>query len=169
MCFLTLGCNFSIGNTNNNNNSTANANNRGGNNNNSTTNSSNNSSRRANSNAGGATNDEGGNSTSSDSGSSSGGRSGDSASVRVVNESSNTIMYLYISPTSEREWGQDRLGSSTIASGASFTVPNLPCGNYDIRVVDQQQTNCEMRNTRLCGDNASIRITDEQMRNCRRQ
>jgi hypothetical protein len=60
---------------------------------------------------------------------------GGTGSWRVVNNSSRTIMNLYISPTSSSSWGVDQLGSSTIAPGASFTVNNIPAGTYDSKIV----------------------------------
>jgi hypothetical protein len=56
--------------------------------------------------------------------------------VNVVNESGTTICYLYISPTSSDEWGEDWLGSAgTISSGDSQSFEVAP-GDYDLRVED---------------------------------
>lgn len=62
-----------------------------------------------------------------------GGSSGGSNATLVVqNDSSYTIMYLYVSPSSSSSWGTDQLGSSTIAPGASFTLNNIPPDVYDL-------------------------------------
>jgi hypothetical protein len=51
----------------------------------------------------------------------------------VANESGETICYLYISPTTNDEWGEDWLGSAgTIASGETRSFDVAP-GDYDLR------------------------------------
>ncbi|HEX2568867.1 MAG TPA: hypothetical protein VH877_04850 [Polyangia bacterium] len=57
------------------------------------------------------------------------------ASLRVVNNSSLTIYYLRISPSSQNTWGPDQLGSNVLRPGNSFTVTSIPCDrSYDFRV-----------------------------------
>lgn len=65
---------------------------------------------------------------------------GGNASFRVQNNSSYTIFYLYVSPSSVTTWGSDQLGLSTIAPGASFTLNNLTPGNYDSKVTDSSDS-----------------------------
>jgi hypothetical protein len=56
--------------------------------------------------------------------------------VNIANESGETICYLYISPTTSDEWGEDWLGSAgTIASGETRSFDVDP-GDYDLRVED---------------------------------
>jgi hypothetical protein len=62
---------------------------------------------------------------------------GGTGAVEVVNNSSVEICYLYISPTTSNEWGQDWLGTeNTVPPGSSFTVRSVPPGNYDLRADD---------------------------------
>jgi len=56
--------------------------------------------------------------------------------VQVVNSSSYTIGYLYISPSSSSDWGPDQLGSYVIDPGETFTVYDIEVGSYDIMVQD---------------------------------
>ncbi len=56
--------------------------------------------------------------------------------VQVVNSSSYTIGYLYISPTSSSDWGPDQLGSFIIEPGETFTVYDIEVGYYDIMAQD---------------------------------
>jgi hypothetical protein len=59
------------------------------------------------------------------------------ASLRVVNNSSWTIYYLRVSPSSQGTWGPDQLGSNVLRPGTSFTVTSIPCNrSYDFRVED---------------------------------
>ncbi|MCJ7708436.1 MAG: hypothetical protein MUO38_12560, partial [Anaerolineales bacterium] len=57
---------------------------------------------------------------------------GGNSTLRVVNSTSSTVCYMRISPTTSSVWGDDWLGSSTIASGASHNF-NVPSGSYDLR------------------------------------
>ena len=61
-----------------------------------------------------------------------------SSSVRITNDlGSWDIWYVYVSPSEESQWGQDRLGSSGILSpGNTITVKVAP-GTYDIMVTDE--------------------------------
>jgi len=48
----------------------------------------------------------------------------------VHNLSSQTIYYLYMSPSSSSLWGSDQLGNSVIRSGSSFRLYGIPCNRY---------------------------------------
>jgi hypothetical protein len=71
--------------------------------------------------------------------------------VAVENGSPRTIQRLFISGADEREWGEDRLGSDTIAPGDSLTVrvPDQGC-SYDIRAVFDNGGAEERRRVDLC-------------------
>ena len=69
-----------------------------------------------------------------------------------VNGSPYVIRELYISLSTDRGWGADRLGSSTLPSGASWTI-NLPQGIgclVDIRVVYMNGQASERRGVETC-------------------
>jgi hypothetical protein len=57
---------------------------------------------------------------------------GGQASLTVVNQTSESVCYMRISPTSVSTWGDDWLGADTIPSGASYTFYVTP-GDYDVR------------------------------------
>ncbi len=60
--------------------------------------------------------------------------SGDS--IQFINESSFTVFRLYMSETTDDQWGDDQLGTSVVSSGEGFML-NLPqSGTYDIKVED---------------------------------
>jgi hypothetical protein len=71
--------------------------------------------------------------------------------VAVENGSPRTIQQLYVSGADEREWGEDRLGSDTLAPGRSITVrvPDQGC-SYDIRAVFDNGGAEERRRVDLC-------------------
>lgn len=176
-CLALLGCSFGVGNTSNTTNNTSNTSNGG--NNRSPSNSaspstnaspSGNSASRGNANSangGGAPSSSPGSTTGGGPGGApGGGSSGTTTSVRVQNESRYAIHYLYLSSTSESNWGQDQLGQEIIAAGGNYTITNVPCGNYDVKIVDQDRDECEVRNVRFCTDQNVLRITNEELLRC---
>lgn len=74
-------------------------------------------------------------------------------SFNLINRSSRVIYEAYASPSSDSNWGQDRLGQNIIPAGRSFVI-RLPQGecNYDVRVVYERQggPSEERRNVNLC-------------------
>ena len=47
-----------------------------------------------------------------------------------------TIYNIYVSPSGNRQWGIDRLGSQTLSPGESGSL-ELSKGDYDIKIIDQ--------------------------------
>ena len=74
-------------------------------------------------------------------------------SFNLVNRSSRVIYEAYASPSSDSNWGPDRLGQNVIPAGRSFVI-RLPQGEciYDVRVVYDRQGGPaeERRNINLC-------------------
>lgn len=72
-------------------------------------------------------------------------------SFRVVNNTTDVVNEIYASPSSQRNWGPDRLGRDVIQPGANYIV-RLPAGEcvYDIRVVYQGGRSEERRNINTC-------------------
>ncbi|MCL2834607.1 MAG: serine protease [Treponema sp.] len=61
--------------------------------------------------------------------------------VTIVNNTGYVIYYVYISPSDEKTWGKDRLGSDQIMGDGEYVTLNLPqplnvVSEYDIRVKD---------------------------------
>ncbi len=73
-------------------------------------------------------------------------------SFRIVNNTPKVVNEIYASPSSQRNWGHDRLGEEVIPPGGTHII-RLPIdGNciYDIRVVYQGGTAEERRNLNTC-------------------
>jgi hypothetical protein len=68
--------------------------------------------------------------------SSGGGSTGSGPSLTLVNNSSSTVCYVYISPTTEDTWGDDQLGSTETISSGSQRVFNVSSGTYDLLAED---------------------------------
>jgi hypothetical protein len=61
---------------------------------------------------------------------------GGSATLTVINNTDTAVWYVYISPSTSSEWGDDLLGSSTIQPGDSYTF-NVTEGTYDLKAEDE--------------------------------
>lgn len=72
-------------------------------------------------------------------------------SFNLVNRTRKTIQVLRASPSSESNWGDDRLGDAVVAPGGTFAV-RLPVGEctYDIRVEYDDRAAEERRAVNLC-------------------
>ena len=78
-------------------------------------------------------------------------RPAEDPSFVLTNRSRVVLNELYLSPTGDDSWGEDRLGDGTIGAGAARTI-RLPVGEclYDIRVVFANGEANEKRRLNLC-------------------
>ncbi len=78
-------------------------------------------------------------------------QAGANPSFNLVNQSRRTIEEFYASPSSEQNWGPDRLGDSTVSPGSRFAI-RLPVGEcvYDLRVVFAGGEAQERRRVNAC-------------------
>lgn len=69
----------------------------------------------------------------------------------IVNQAASPINELYASPTSDDNWGQDRLGQNIVRARGRQNI-RLPRGEcqYDLRVVWQDGRSEERRDVNLC-------------------
>lgn len=77
-------------------------------------------------------------------------RGGDPSFV-LVNNGSRPIREFFASLTTDDDWGEDRLGRSSIEAGGRLRIrlPEGPC-NYDLRVVWSNGRSEERRDINLC-------------------
>ncbi|MBR0654254.1 hypothetical protein [Plastoroseomonas arctica] len=80
-------------------------------------------------------------------------------SFNLVNRSGQTILEAYVSPSTDTNWGVDRLGRDVVPNGQSYAI-RLPAGQCvnDIRVVYQDRRAEERRNLNTCS------LTDVEFR-----
>lgn len=73
-------------------------------------------------------------------------------SFRVVNRSPSVVQELYASPSTQPNWGQDRLGADVVQPGANHIVRLPADGNcvYDLRFVYEGGKSEEKRNLNTC-------------------
>ncbi len=97
------------------------------------------------------------------------------AAIEVINESDDTITYLYISPVESTSWGEDLLGQDVIEPGASYVLEGLEQGSYDMKATDSNEDAIEttydvalywdsywtVTGIAPLADNAALRFEDE--------
>jgi hypothetical protein len=76
---------------------------------------------------------------------------GGDASFAVTNNTGTPVNQLHVSAASQGGWGQDRLGSGTLANGSSFRV-QLPAGQCinDVRIVFADGRKIDRRHVNTC-------------------
>jgi hypothetical protein len=92
------------------------------------------------------------------------------SSIKVHNKSKWEIHHMFLSPTSEKdEWGPDQLGEAVIKPGGTFTLTDIECNKYDIKIVDEDGDECVVAGVSLCDDAAVWNITDERLLKCEKK
>lgn len=89
------------------------------------------------------------------------------AEFMIVNRSDWDIYHLYLSPVNKNTWGPDQLGDNVIRhGGGKFTLRNIPCGSYDIKVVDEDGDACVVEDVVMCKDHTHWDITNRELASC---
>ncbi|MEO8957828.1 MAG: hypothetical protein ABI304_02715 [Rudaea sp.] len=68
-------------------------------------------------------------------------------SLKVANNSKTGIQHLYLSDAGDKNWGPDQLGDGkddTIEPGGSYTITRIEAGDYDVKLVADDDTECEV-------------------------
>jgi hypothetical protein len=93
--------------------------------------------------------------------------------ITIRNDSNWTIHYLYLSPTSETDWGPDQLGDNVINTGETFTLNGIPCKDdagtkitYDVKIVDEDSDECIIGAVDLCEGDDTWVITTSDLLEC---
>jgi hypothetical protein len=89
------------------------------------------------------------------------------ASIKVINQSRWAIHHLFLAPRTNHEWGVDQLGEEVIRTGQSFTLTDIECDLYDIRIVDEDGDECILERQDLCGEASTWKITNRGLRACK--
>lgn len=74
----------------------------------------------------------------------------------LVNKTGLAIIEVYLSPTSEEEWGEDVMGKDILENGAkvdiTFSSSETEC-NWDLKIVDEDDDDIEWLKLNLCTAN----------------
>lgn len=88
------------------------------------------------------------------------------ATVKIINASNWDIHHIFLSSADDSEWGPDQLDDSILSKGDSLTLTDIPCDDYDVKVVDEDGDECVIEEVDLCGDDSYWKITDKQLLAC---
>jgi hypothetical protein len=89
------------------------------------------------------------------------------ATITVQNKSAHDIHHLYLTPSDHDDWGTDQLGDHVIdARKGSFKITGIPCGTYDVRLVDQEGDECVVEEVDICAAKETWTINDKDLRAC---
>lgn len=86
--------------------------------------------------------------------------------VTFRNDSAWDISELYFSRTAANDWGKEQLGKHVVRPGDSFTLSQIPCGNYDVKLVDEDGDQCDISAVSLCAESHTWAIKDKDLMKC---
>ena len=89
-----------------------------------------------------------------------------SADVKITNRTDWVIDELYLSSADDDNWGPDQLGEDVIGKGESFTLLEIPCDDYDVKIVDEEGDECIIAKVDICGENQAWTITSGDLLQC---
>ena len=84
----------------------------------------------------------------------------------IVNKSSYAFAQLFISSSTRRVWGPDQLGRRIVRPGESFTLRGIPCGLYDIKLVDEDGDICVVTEIPRCRNHTHWEVTNDRLASC---
>lgn len=94
------------------------------------------------------------------------GRTPSTSSIAVTNSSTLEIRHLYLSPTTEENWGPDQLNGATVAPNGSFTITGVSCGQGTIKVIAEDQNGCFFYKTVECSSDSTWTIASNATPDC---
>lgn len=87
--------------------------------------------------------------------------------VKIVNKSDWSIAMFYLSSSDSEEWGPDQLGDHVIEKGGgTFTLQNIPCDVYDIKLIDEEGDECVVEKVDVCAGQQEWVINSEDLASC---
>lgn len=89
-----------------------------------------------------------------------------SGSVTVANQSSRTIVHLYVAHANAEDWSEDRLNGNAIGNGQSFTISNINWDESQIKVIAEDQDGCFLSTVVESNGSATWTITNNTAANC---
>jgi hypothetical protein len=87
-------------------------------------------------------------------------------SITVVNNSSRSIRYLYLSHTNVDDWSANQLGNSTISPGQSYTLNDVSWDSSEVKLIGEDQDGCFVSGVVTTQANATWTITSDTPRSC---
>lgn len=86
--------------------------------------------------------------------------------IELRNESRWSISQLYFAPIDSERWGPNQISHNPIHAGDSFTLTDIRCDKYDVKLVDEDGDECIVRNVALCGADKIWHLGDKDLLKC---
>jgi hypothetical protein len=86
--------------------------------------------------------------------------------VELRNDSRRSIRQLYFAPIDSERWGPNQVSHNSIHAGDSFTLTDIRCDKYDVKLVDEDGDECIVRNIALCGADKIWHLGDKDLLKC---
>jgi hypothetical protein len=78
----------------------------------------------------------------------------------IYNASNYTLIEINLAPVGSRNWGPNLISGEVLLPDESITIVNIECGTYDIRVIDDLESDCVLGNVNLCFDSDGWTVDD---------
>ena len=83
----------------------------------------------------------------------------------INNKSEYDIHELYVSKSKSSEWGPDQLRKQTVDAGEKFTLHDIGEGTYDLKVVDEDGTECVIEDAEF-DESKEWTVTNKLLERC---
>jgi hypothetical protein len=87
------------------------------------------------------------------------------ATINIENNSSWEIHEIYFAPSSQDDWGDDHLGQKVLKPGMTLTLTGVNPGKWDVRLVDQDEDECIVKNQQIKASE-KFSIDDDDLLGC---
>lgn len=85
--------------------------------------------------------------------------------IKLVNQTGWDIYAIFMSPTSQDDWGDDYLGDEILETGDSLTLTDVSSGKRDLRIVDQDGDECVVTDIHITASE-TVKISGEDLVGC---
>ena len=89
----------------------------------------------------------------------------DNVKVKLINKTDWEIHEMYLSPTKQKDWGEDQLGEEVIEKNTSFQLKDIPVGKYDFKIVDEDADECVVEGIKIAADE-DVKLTNDLLIGC---
>jgi hypothetical protein len=90
----------------------------------------------------------------------------DDSQVELRNDSRWSLQELYFAPVGSDRWGPNQLSRKAVHPEDSFTLTGIRCDKYDVKLVDEDDNECVVRDVALCATDKIWHINDRDLVRC---
>ncbi|MNI13711.1 hypothetical protein D3C73_669450 [compost metagenome] len=89
------------------------------------------------------------------------------ATIKIENKTSLQIHGVYLAPSIDNDWGDDRLGDDILEPGNQLTLTDVKPGKWKLRLIDEDEDECIVQDQRVVVS-TSYAISDDDFLECRK-